>query len=238
MVLRDHDFHPDEPTVRVFRTPPAGVLRFDDEVLVFAVRYGDRVLRHYAFADRWFKVNVTSDLDGRLVETGDLQFAFNCDVATPMERDGDAVYAVDLFTDVLVRTDNGLDVRRGQLVLTPRPPHRRQVPNPSRQPHLDGRPRHAALLQEPDGGVRTVERSLLLGVVLRHRGHNLRSHDVEQCVCLGDRLTADRDVQPLDRVAQIGQHGRTRTLVRSPTRAEPDFSPARHGATPSAMRSS
>jgi hypothetical protein len=31
-VLADHDFHPDEPTVRIFRTPPAGVLRLDDSV--------------------------------------------------------------------------------------------------------------------------------------------------------------------------------------------------------------
>jgi hypothetical protein len=29
-VLVDHDFHPDEPTVRIFRVPPPGVLRLDD----------------------------------------------------------------------------------------------------------------------------------------------------------------------------------------------------------------
>ena len=28
--LRDHDLHPDEPTMRVFRTPSAGVLGLDD----------------------------------------------------------------------------------------------------------------------------------------------------------------------------------------------------------------
>lgn len=32
-------------------------------------------------------------------------FAFNCDIATPMLRRGDAVLAVDLFLDVLVRSD-------------------------------------------------------------------------------------------------------------------------------------
>jgi hypothetical protein len=106
-VLADHDLHPDEPTVRVFRTPPAGVLRFDDDVLVTEALIDGVVLRHYAFADRWFKVNVTTDLGGRLVETGDAdqRFAWNCDIATPMARDGDAVYAVDLFLDVLIRAD-------------------------------------------------------------------------------------------------------------------------------------
>ena len=65
------------------------------------------MLRHYAFADQWFKVNVTTDRGGRLTETGDraCRFAFNCDIATPMEREGDSPFAVDLFTDVLVRKD-------------------------------------------------------------------------------------------------------------------------------------
>ena len=65
------------------------------------------MLRHYAFAGHWFKVNVTTDRGGRLTETGDrtYRFAFNCDIATPMEREGDSTFAVDLFTDVLVRQD-------------------------------------------------------------------------------------------------------------------------------------
>jgi hypothetical protein len=49
------------------------------------------------------------DLAGRIVETGDGQsgrFAFNCDIATPMPRPGAAVFAVDLFADVLVRADS------------------------------------------------------------------------------------------------------------------------------------
>lgn len=106
-MTEDFDFHPDEPTVRVFVTPPAALVRLDDEVAIIEVRDGGVVLRHYAFRDRWFKVNVTTDLEGRLVESGDAanRFALNCDIATPMERDGDAIFAVDLFADVLIRAD-------------------------------------------------------------------------------------------------------------------------------------
>jgi hypothetical protein len=106
-VLADHDFHPDEPTVRIFRTSSPGVLRLDDSVAISEAVYGDVVLRHYAFAARWFKINVTTDLSGRVTETGDgdRRFAFNCDIATPMEREGDSTFGVDLFTDVLVRED-------------------------------------------------------------------------------------------------------------------------------------
>ena len=107
--IHDFDFHPDEPDVRLFTMPRRGVLRIEDRVFVAEVRYGDIVMRHYAFADRWFKINVTTDLEGNLVETGSegglRRFAFNCDIATPMHASGDAVYAVDLFLDVLVRRD-------------------------------------------------------------------------------------------------------------------------------------
>jgi hypothetical protein len=106
-VLSDFDFHPDEPTVRIFRTPIPGVLRLEDTIAVTEALYDGVVLRHYSFADRWFKINVTTDLAGNLVETGDadVPFAFNCDIATPMERDGDSTYGVDLFIDVLVGAD-------------------------------------------------------------------------------------------------------------------------------------
>jgi predicted RNA-binding protein associated with RNAse of E/G family len=61
------------------------------------------------FRDHWFKINATTDLAGGLVETTAPQdmpaFAFNCDIATPMRQRGDAVFAVDLFLDVLVRSD-------------------------------------------------------------------------------------------------------------------------------------
>jgi hypothetical protein len=107
-VIRDYDFHPPHD-LRVFPMPKAGVLRFDDEVFVAQVRYGDVVVRHYAWRDHWFKINCTTDLCGRLIETTAPEdvppFAFNCDIATPMVRDGDAVFAVDLWLDVLVRND-------------------------------------------------------------------------------------------------------------------------------------
>jgi hypothetical protein len=106
-VLSDYDFHPDEATVRIFRTPTSGVLRLEDDIAVTEAIHGDVVLRHYSFADHWFKINVTTDLAGNLVETGDahVPFAFNCDIATPMEYEEDSTYAVDLFVDVLVRAD-------------------------------------------------------------------------------------------------------------------------------------
>lgn len=108
-VIRDFDFHPDEPFVRVFSVPRSNVLRLDDHTFVSETRIGDIVLRHYAFANEWFKVNVTSDRAGTLTETpagpGHTAFAFNCDITTPMRCDGSMIFAVDLFTDVLVRGD-------------------------------------------------------------------------------------------------------------------------------------
>jgi hypothetical protein len=77
------------------------------------VTYRTVVLRHYAFADRWFKINVTTDLSGNLVETGDasLRFAVNWGIATPMERDGANIVGVGVF----------LDVRSGRRVVVRRP---------------------------------------------------------------------------------------------------------------------
>lgn len=73
------------------------------------VRYGSLVLHHYAWASEWFKVNLTTDAAGRVVETpptdGVPAFAFNIDIATPMERAEREVFAVDLLADVLVRSD-------------------------------------------------------------------------------------------------------------------------------------
>lgn len=108
-VIRDFDFHPGEPHVRVFSGSRSGVLRWDERAAVLEALYGDIVLRHYAFSDEWFKINVTVDRAGRIVETPATvdapAFAFNCDIATPMMRDGDAILAVDLCADVLVRED-------------------------------------------------------------------------------------------------------------------------------------
>jgi hypothetical protein len=129
-VLSDHDFHPDEPTVRLFRTAGLGVLHLADEAAVTEARYGHAILRHYAFSDHWYKINVTTDADGSLIETGDegRRFAFNCDIATPMERDGQSLFAVDLFIDVLVGKDPSswvvvdeeeFDDKLGQALLSP-----------------------------------------------------------------------------------------------------------------------
>lgn len=94
----------------MFTIPRHGVLRADPAGLVYEVRYGDVVVRHYAFADQWFKVNVTTDTAGALVETrspepGIPPFAVNCDIATPLVWHDGAAVAVDLFLDVLVRRD-------------------------------------------------------------------------------------------------------------------------------------
>jgi hypothetical protein len=108
-VLLDYDYHPPD-RLQLFTIKRGGVLRADGEVLVTEALHGEVVLRHYAFADRWFKVNCTTDVVGRFTEAGSTDggsppFAFNCDIATPMERDGNSIYGVDLFIDVLVRRD-------------------------------------------------------------------------------------------------------------------------------------
>ena len=108
-VVLDYDYHPPD-RLQLFTIERGGVLRSEDEVLVTEALHGDVVLRHYAFADRWFKVNCTTDAFGHLTETESTEaeappFAFNCDIATPMVREGDAVFAVDLWLDVFVRAD-------------------------------------------------------------------------------------------------------------------------------------
>jgi hypothetical protein len=107
-MIRDYDFHPPDD-LRLFPMPAPGVLRLDDRAFVAVVRYGDVVVWHYAFGDHWFKVNATTDLEGRPVETTAPEavppFTFNCDISTPLLRRADAVLAVDLWLDVLVRRD-------------------------------------------------------------------------------------------------------------------------------------
>ena len=90
-----------------FGRRPRAFSGFEDQIAITEALYDDVVLRHYSFAEQWFKINVTTDLAGNLVETGDadVPFAFNCDIATPMERENDSTYGVDLFIDVLVRAD-------------------------------------------------------------------------------------------------------------------------------------
>jgi hypothetical protein len=108
-LVHDYDFHPDEPDVRLFRLPRADVLRLDAGAFVSEADFDGIVLRHYAFRDEWFKVNITFDRTGAIVESspapGVPAFALNCDIATPMALKDSAVYAVDLFADVLVRKD-------------------------------------------------------------------------------------------------------------------------------------
>jgi hypothetical protein len=108
-LVSDYDFHPDEPDVRHFRVPRRDVLRLDPQLYVSEVMFDGIVLRHYAFHDEWFKVNMTFDPAGRIVEVAPTPdapaFALNCDIATPMLLGDGAVHAVDLFADVLVRAD-------------------------------------------------------------------------------------------------------------------------------------
>jgi hypothetical protein len=107
MVLSHFYFHPDNATVRSFQTPTSGVMRLEDGIAVTDAIHGDVVLRHYSFADHWFKINITTDHTSDLVETGDARvaLALNCDIATPMEREDDSTHAVDVLIDVLVRAD-------------------------------------------------------------------------------------------------------------------------------------
>jgi Protein of unknown function (DUF402) len=109
-LVGDFDFHPDELYVRQFQARSRDVLRRDDVAFVCEAASDGAVLRHYALADEWFKINVTFDRAGSLVETPagsgiSRPFAFNCDIATPMRTGPSAVYAVDLFLDVLVGAD-------------------------------------------------------------------------------------------------------------------------------------
>jgi len=93
--------------VRVFTSGPDGVLRLSGDAYVSAAPRRHRLVALRVRA-AWFKVNLTTDLVGQIVETGDEQsgrFAFYCDIATPMRRRGGAVSAADLLADVLVRAD-------------------------------------------------------------------------------------------------------------------------------------
>ena len=104
----DYDFHPPDD-LRLFTFQCASLLRCDDSALIGVVDHRGTLLRHHAFADRWFKINVTTDLAGNFVEeqpdSTSIPFCFNCDIATPMLKQGNAVFAVDLWIDVLVRAD-------------------------------------------------------------------------------------------------------------------------------------
>lgn len=118
--MRDFDYHPDEPDVRVFGVPESGVLVRTEEMYLGQTREpvvgeptaAHLVLRHYAFADEWFKLNATFDVDGDLIETDAIgeTFAVNCDLSTPLTWVGADATAVDLFLDVLVSADGSYRV--------------------------------------------------------------------------------------------------------------------------------
>jgi hypothetical protein len=100
-----HNLHaPDE--VRVFEIPACGVRCWDETALVYDVRVGQGILRHYSFARRWFEVNCSLDLDGNfLAEAGPIEWCFNCDICTPHLAVGNNLYNMDLWIDVLVGVD-------------------------------------------------------------------------------------------------------------------------------------
>ncbi|TMR96597.1 hypothetical protein [Nonomuraea basaltis] len=87
-LVSDYDFRPDEPEVRLVRVPRADVLRLDSGAYVSEADLNGIVLRHYAFRNEWFKVNITFDRAGEILESspapGVTAFALNCGIATPM----------------------------------------------------------------------------------------------------------------------------------------------------------
>lgn len=92
--------------VVLFRMPSHSVRRWDNEAVVYDVRIGDLVLRHYGFKNHWFEVNCTLDLSGRFItEPGPIDWCFNCDIATPTFTEGTDGYSVDLCLDVLAGPD-------------------------------------------------------------------------------------------------------------------------------------
>jgi hypothetical protein len=107
-VIRTYDFHPPDD-VRLQEFPAAGVLHHDEAMFVAEMRAGDSVRRLYAFRDHWFKITCTTDLTGDFVDTArdsvDGAYAFKCDIATPMVRVAGDLYTVDLWLDVVVRSD-------------------------------------------------------------------------------------------------------------------------------------
>src|SRR5947209_14267489 len=86
----------------LWTVPTGAIRRWDETVQVYDVLVeSGRVLRHYAFYDRWFEVNCTLDDRGRFVtEPGPIDWCFNIDVCTPLFSTGNRGYSVDLCLDV------------------------------------------------------------------------------------------------------------------------------------------
>lgn len=92
----------------MFYVPERGIKRWDEESLVYDVRIGDQIRRHYSFTNRWFEVNCSLDLAGRFVTVsgpGLIDWTFNCDISTPHFVIGPDVYNMDLWLDILVASD-------------------------------------------------------------------------------------------------------------------------------------
>jgi predicted RNA-binding protein associated with RNAse of E/G family len=105
--LRYLEFRPPGGT-HLLPIPASAVLRDDDVVTVFQVAIGAETLRHYAFADRWASVTVGLDENGQPIDgnvRAGFRFAAKCHIATPVRRDADLRWQVDLWLDVLVAAD-------------------------------------------------------------------------------------------------------------------------------------
>lgn len=108
-----HDLHV-PADVRVFPVAARCIRRWDESTFVYDVIIGDIVLRHYAFAGRWFAINCTFDLTGRFVTEcteADFAWCFNCDICTPLFSIDRNLYSVDLCLDLLVAPDGRYTVK-------------------------------------------------------------------------------------------------------------------------------
>src|SRR5256885_14628511 len=100
-----YNFHPPDD-VREYVTPLKSIKYWDLSVLVLDLCIDNNILRKYAFADRWFEVNCSFTKDGKLLEEhGVIDWAFNCDICTPILIDNHNIYNVDLSFDVFVSSD-------------------------------------------------------------------------------------------------------------------------------------
>ncbi|HEV2529370.1 MAG TPA: hypothetical protein VGT61_13070 [Thermomicrobiales bacterium] len=105
--VRYAEFRPPDD-VRIFPNPAAGVLLDSPDVLVLQVHDGQRLVRHHAFARQWLSATVLLDEDGTPVPqpaAAGGAFLVKCHVATPLRREDDLCWQVDLWLDVLLAED-------------------------------------------------------------------------------------------------------------------------------------
>jgi len=100
-----NNYHaPDQ--VRVFNIPKQSIRLWNEKILVYDLKCGELILRHYSFYDKWLEINCTLDLKSNFVtEKGPIEWCFNCDICTPLFSIKNNFYNVDLFIDVLVGSD-------------------------------------------------------------------------------------------------------------------------------------